>query len=131
MQIPIEEDMKIEVPALKPGERKLVTKVTECYQKMRYLPPVVSQNLDDLPGAQSMKWTPSSCHFVVDVRNALQFAIANQPDRPELIKAWTRLLLDSTQIGESEVRLIRLLAPVLRDRNLEPWSYFTGRRRIA
>jgi hypothetical protein len=92
---------------------------------MRFLPVLAASNCDPTPGSHSQKWTPTSCHFVVDVENAVRHVVEKLPDADELIRAWERLQDDDTVIRESETRLIRLLALVFKDRGLEPWQYFT------
>lgn len=98
--------------------------------RLRFLPEVVAQNLDDTPGAgRSLRWNVDSAHFVIDVRNALSFAFANQHDKEGLWRAWVRFLRDDSTIRESEARLIQLAAPVFRKRGLEPIRYFTHIKR--
>jgi hypothetical protein len=95
---------------------------------MKYLPGVVSQNLDDSPDARSMKWTPDSANFVIDVRKALTVALENQPDVRGLAQAWARILADQSTIRETESRLVALVAPVFLARSLEPNLYFRKAR---
>ena len=107
-----------------PKQREVVTKVAATYRRMKHLPPVVSQNLDETPDSRSLKWSPTSCHFVADVENALRAALAGRPNRQELIKAWVRLCVDSDSvIGPYEAELIALMYPLIRARGLG-WTYF-------
>jgi hypothetical protein len=99
---------------------RLVRKVARAYVRFRFLEPVVSQNPDDTPGKRSIRWTPESAHYVIDVRNALIDAVEDQPDRKELIAAWIQILIDDSTIRAQESRLIGLLAPILSERKLDP-----------
>lgn len=116
------------VSRVSPWKRELVTKVIRCYRDLRNLPEITAINIDPTPGSQSKKKSANSIHYTVDVRNSLAAAIEGQSDRPELIKAWTRLLADENVIDPIQARLIDLLAPILRTREIEPWLYFAGTR---
>jgi hypothetical protein len=109
---------------LVPWQLRLVRKVAECYWAMQYLQPTVASTIDDAPGVRSPKWTPESSHYKVDVSHAVRDAIANRQDVQELNAAWERLQNDSSTIRETEATLIRLVAPIFEERELEPWKYF-------
>lgn len=98
----------------------LVKQVMKAYLRLRFLPELVAQNLDDTPGARSSRWTVNSCHYVIDIQHALRDALKDQPDKKELIAAWVRMLADDRTIRETESRLIGLLAPILQSRKLDP-----------
>ncbi len=117
-----EKQSKPPTERLIPWQLHLVKKVAKAFHRLRFLEPVVSQNLDDSPGSRSIRWTPESAHYVVDVRNALARAIEDQPDRKALIAAWVRILADDSTIRTQESRIIGLLAPVLSDRELDPMT---------
>jgi hypothetical protein len=113
-----------ESPRLKHWELKLVRSVARAYARMRCLPTMIAQNVDDSPGARSMRWNPDSAHFVIDTQKALTAVLENQPDRLALIKAWARIVIDDSVIRETESRLISLVAPVFQARGLDPAIYF-------
>ena len=91
---------------------------------MQYLQPTAASTIDDAPGSHSQKWTPESAHYKIDVSHAVRDALANRQDAQELNAAWVRLQDDSSIIRETEITLIRLVAPILKERGLEPALYF-------
>lgn len=110
-------------------QRRLFRKVVDTYLEKRTLQPVVASNVDPTPGAQSHRWSPGTAHFVIDVQHALRDAIKDQTDRKELSAAWARLLVDESHIGLKEARLIGLVAPLMKARQLDPALYFGGPKR--
>jgi hypothetical protein len=108
---------------------RLVRKVAECYQSLQYAMPLTASNPDPSPGARSLRWTPNTTHFIIDVEHAVRDATANQLDALELRAAWAQIIDDPSTIRESELKLIRLLAPILERRELEPYKYFRRIRR--
>lgn len=107
---------------------QFVRRVADCYLRMRHLEPMVAQNLDETPGARSMRWQPETCNFSIDVEHAVRDAIKAHVDAPDLAKAWRRYLEDDSVMRGTERKLIAILAPVFDVRELEPKEYFTPRR---
>jgi hypothetical protein len=121
--------MSCEHTRVAPKQRQLVTKVAETYRRMKHLPVLNAQNLDEAPSSHSPKWSEMSCFFVTDCEALLRDITAGRPDRSELIRAWVRISIDGFVIGPSEATLIELVAPVIRSRGLQPWVYFRPHRR--
>jgi len=105
-------------------DRELVAAVAQVYKQFRMLPPVSAINFDSSPTSRSLKWSPETAHFIIDIEKALQFALDNKADVDALSNAWRRLQTDITIIDKDCARLIRLLAPVLHRRGLHPRRYF-------
>lgn len=108
---------------------RLVRAVAQTYDRMKSLSPVIAQNLDETTRNRSLKWSPTSCHYVVDCERQLEAALRGRSDIPELLEAFEGLAEENAPVGEIELRLIRIVAPYLVP--VAPWSYFRPTRRAA
>lgn len=109
------------------AQRRLVGIVIVAYRAVRDLEPVVAFNAD--PGSRSRrnKWSPDSCHYKVDVENTVRRLIEanSEAERPALWNAWNNLLADDDgKLGNSELKLIRLLSGPFYTKQLHPGLYF-------
>lgn len=109
-------------------DRELVTAVAQVYKQFRTLPPIAAINPDPHPASRSIRWSPDTAAFIIDVEKALQFAMENKLDANTLKNAWKQLQTDPSTINKDAARLIRILAPVLGRRGLHPRSYFRQNR---
>lgn len=115
---------------LAPWERTIVRKVIRQFRLLRNLPPVTALNPDPVMRLLSVRWSPETAHYVIDVRRALAYAVTHRPDRHQLIDSWALLVAKGDfRVGMVEARLIRLLAPIFRDRQFDPALYFRASRR--
>jgi hypothetical protein len=89
---------------------------------------VVAIDHDPESFRRSRRWTPDSCHYVIDCEHALDFATTRKRDAGELREAWGRLQGYGDAIDKAAERLIRYLAPVLDRRGLHPRAYFRMNR---
>ena len=114
---------------LAPWQRTLVRKVINQYRRFVSVPPVSASDMNPMIGVRSLRWSPIISDYVIDVDRAVNQVVTTRPDRRELVEAWTRLVNHDSRIGPAEAMLFRLLAPVFRDRELDPSAYFRPRRR--
>lgn len=105
-------------------QMKLVEAVARCYLITRDLPVLSSSDYDPIPAARSRRWTPDSCHYIVDVENTVRRALKGKPDEGELRDTWQALLDREGVAGKTDERLVRILGPVFRRNRLDPADYF-------
>jgi hypothetical protein len=121
--------MKDEIDAsalyeLRPSNKSLVVSVARAYREAKELPAIAAINYDPNPTTQSRKWTPESCHFTLDVENAVFHALRNSSYKRELRATWEHLQDESNMAKRDARSLIRLLAPIFAARGLSPERYF-------
>jgi hypothetical protein len=108
--------------------REIVLNVARAYRTCKELPPIVAINHDATH--RSNRWTPDSCHFVIDVEHGLAYAIAEKVDEEALRGAWERLQGEDSVTDKTTERLIKFVGPVFDRRGLHPAAYFRQDRYI-
>jgi hypothetical protein len=129
LQKPIEQ----RAARLGPGQRLFIEKILDTYRRVKFAEPISAYNPDPVTARYTSKWTPQGCHLAVDIEHAVRVAAADQPDTNKLREAWTQLVEDDeiARFSETEIRLIKLLIPILQIRELDPMVYFKPTRRAA
>jgi hypothetical protein len=102
-------------------ECRLVRDVVKAYRLVRELPVLGAVNPDPAPVTHSRRWSPDSCHFVIDVERCVRDACNGDS---ELQASWGHLLENDTTISKADAKLIRRLARLLEARGLHPAKYF-------
>jgi hypothetical protein len=100
-------------------DRSLFMNVVDAYLSIRGLPVLCAMNLDE-DAPRPRKWTPQSCHFIVDVENATAAALKDPIEQA----AWFELASGGTAPAAVALRVISRCARFYRARSLSPESYF-------
>lgn len=113
------------------SHRKYAWKVLEGLVSCILAPPIAASNPDpDAPPC--VKWSPTGCHFKVDVANAVRAALP----RPELRRTFWRLVYrlamglsspDQPTDNLTSTALMRT-GKIFAERRLAPRTYFGERR---
>lgn len=109
--------------------RSLVKRTAQSYVEVRNASAISALNLDPL--SRKVAWTPTGCHFLIDAKSAVMYAVRGSADGPELVRAFFRIADGNDNIGRAENKLIEKLGPILSARKLDPKKYFLPRRVTA
>lgn len=107
--------------------RAVFNAVTKAYITVKNLHPVVASDPDIDSPKQARPLTYEKIEFAVDVENATEAAIK---DQPRLQATWLQLAAGDTTVDPAlAMRTIRACAKVYENRGLDPGIYFHKIRR--
>jgi hypothetical protein len=114
-------------------QRILFETVINSYKEILALSPVVASQIDPDAPTHSRKLDFVALEYKCDIENAAKHAFHNQPDEQALKDGIDRIIAEDPTVPHTLVhRIIRLTAPVLERRQLEPFKYMVrvrhGRR---
>jgi len=101
--------------------KKLVLSVMENYVRVKGLPLLCAINPDPDPVSVSSKWSPTTCHYGIDVEEATRQALK---DDLSLQAAWFKLALGEIVPAGLAQRVFDKCSRFYRARGLEPGHYF-------
>lgn len=108
-------------------EYSAVKSVVSMFNRVRHAEPVSCSNPDRM--SRSTKWTPSGCHYSVDVDKVARRAFAGKSDEGALWGAWLALVDETSRIGDAEFAAIHILAAAFKATGLIPRQYFAPTRK--
>jgi hypothetical protein len=101
--------------------------VAKAYTTIKNSHPVVASNPDTDAPSQSRPLTFAGIEYAVDVDNATETALK---DQPRLQAAWFQLIAGDTTVDPTlAIRIIRACGTVYDSRGLDPGEYFRSIRR--
>ena len=108
-------------------QRELVQAVAQTYREVSSFSVLIAFNPGrDASDPSPDRWSPTICHFRVDVQNTVQRVIEAKPEheRRALWEAWESLVSDDPKFYPKTQKLIRLLAEPFFMKRLHPRLYF-------
>jgi hypothetical protein len=102
-------------------QRNLFDRVISAYVQVRGYPVVVAVDPDDDPVSRSHKWTPTLCHYLVDVELSTTDALK---ELPELQAAWFTLAAGEIVEPSLAEQVVSRCARLYKARGLDPGLYF-------